>query len=308
MAPSRALAGAALTLLLGLLTVGCPTLDPPLIGFPGPLPTVQEDYTEVDGLTMTAFYPDTTDGAPYPLIILNTGWNQGRVAYFKYGETLAQWGYVCIIRFLSSPDGFTESNFDAQVAQVSQVIDWAAAQNADPDSPLYGRVDADTVGVTGHSLGGHVCIGAILKDPRIDAAISIDAWFDRVTDPFGDVLTTIATPTMFINAWQGRCGGHNLDNPVPIYDLIGTPKLEMAVIDSAHIDFLEVSPGINAAGQVLCGGGTRDKNEVRAIAQRYMVAWFNVYLKGLTEYTDYFAGEKAQQDINTGSVTIRSEL
>jgi hypothetical protein len=201
-----------------------------------------------------------------------------------------------------APEEPEPDQFD-QIQEISAVIDWAIAENDNIASPLHGLIDPETIAVSGHSLGGHVTMWSAIADSRIDTAVIIDAWFDISEGGFGQV----DVPVMFLNSWVGLCGGHGL--PVKhIYDVIDVPRAEIAVVDSAHIDFLERSDGLNALGQVICGGGTRDKNEVRAIAQRYLVAWLNVYLKGLTDFEDIYAGASAQADIDANSVTIRHDL
>lgn len=53
---------------------------------------------------------------------------------------------------------------------VAAGIDWAIAQNADPDSPYFGRVDTDAIAVGGHSCGGLQAID-VAADPRIKTAL-----------------------------------------------------------------------------------------------------------------------------------------
>ncbi|QZH76694.1 MAG: hypothetical protein JY451_11280 [Erythrobacter sp.] len=55
-------------------------------------------------------------------------------------------------------------------ADVIAGIDWALAQDADPASPFYGRIDTDALAVAGHSCGGLQAI-ELAADPRIDTVL-----------------------------------------------------------------------------------------------------------------------------------------
>jgi dienelactone hydrolase len=49
-------------------------------------------------------------------------------------------------------------------------LDWAVTQNADPKSPLFGRLDTRQIAVMGHSCGGLQAM-RISSDPRIKATV-----------------------------------------------------------------------------------------------------------------------------------------
>ena len=55
-------------------------------------------------------------------------------------------------------------------ADVLAGLDWAIAENARPQSPLYGKVDTGKVAVAGHSCGGLQAI-ELAADPRIDTVL-----------------------------------------------------------------------------------------------------------------------------------------
>ena len=66
--------------------------------------------------------------------------------------------------------------------------------------------------------------------------------------------------------------------------------------------------GLTHGAPFLCPRGPADGQDVRDISTRYMIAWFNVHLKGMTEFADYYDGDAADADVAAGSVTIRSML
>ena len=114
----------------------------------------------------------------------NTGWDRGGI--LAYPEQLSStqkhgvvvWGpgggtepgaYEGMIRRLAS-HGFVvialkESPGDA--SQAIKAIDWMDQQNKDSNSPLFGKLDMNTVGCSGHSMGGLESEQAVIKDKRV---------------------------------------------------------------------------------------------------------------------------------------------
>ena len=116
----------------------------------------------------------------------NTGWDgEGILAYPKrltdnpdQKHAVVVWGpgggtkpsaYEGMIRRLAS-HGFVvvalkESPGDA--SQAIKAIDWMDQQNKDSNSPLYNKLDLNTVGCSGHSMGGLESEQAVIKDKRV---------------------------------------------------------------------------------------------------------------------------------------------
>lgn len=56
-------------------------------------------------------------------------------------------------------------------AQLVEAIDWALAENARPESPLFGKIDTDAVAVSGWSCGGLQALEIAASDPRVATAV-----------------------------------------------------------------------------------------------------------------------------------------
>ena len=113
-----------------------------------------------------------------------TGWDGGGILSYpkqlsstqKHGVVV--WGpgggtepgaYEGMIRRLAS-HGFVvialkESPGDA--SQAIKALDWLDKQNKDQNSPLFGKLDMNTVGCSGHSMGGLESEQAVIKDKRV---------------------------------------------------------------------------------------------------------------------------------------------
>jgi pimeloyl-ACP methyl ester carboxylesterase len=122
----------------------------------------------------------------------------------------------------SAPGGPTIADVGNQAGDLSFLIDHFTAENANPASFLFGRIDTDHIGAIGHSLGGATVLlatyHATLRDPRIDATVALsplgcvflDGFFDTSTVPLmieggtADLITQYASnhlmPYGFVNA------------------------------------------------------------------------------------------------------------
>lgn len=105
-----------------------------------------------------------------PIVVVLQGANVDKEQYSILGKRLARLGMIAVI-----PNSFRTFPFGdvlfSDVQVLPRAITAVANEAADPDSPIYGIVDADTVGAVGHSLGGSavlyatagVCIGGLCE-------------------------------------------------------------------------------------------------------------------------------------------------
>jgi hypothetical protein len=102
------------------------------------------------------FYPDDTTGT-HPVITWGNAAG-GRVGmYSGLLSHLASWGFVVV----------ASTSSQCRSGMLVDAVDFLSGLNADPTSPLYGQLDLEIVGASGHSLGGGCAIGAGNDDPRI---------------------------------------------------------------------------------------------------------------------------------------------
>jgi hypothetical protein len=300
-----------LSIFSALTLVSCPSKY--TLGFPGTLPVAYYDTEFGPQMPATIFYPDTNPRQTnLPVVIFDCGWNQPRGTYFGYGTQLAQWGFVCVIRFYPSPGlvGIGDDFVPLQVDQSVLLVDWLFDENLRPESPLFGMVDAETIGTTGHSLGATVAILHAAKDNRVKAMVSLDAGYaDESVDPEELIGPSIAAHLYLISEDGGWCA-QAPGTEIPLFDITDAPTAEAIIVDADHLDFEDTMIGLNYLGQVFCPSspGGQTPQAVRTLATRYMIAWFNVYLKGETDFARYYAGAEAQEDIDAGLVKIRLNL
>lgn len=220
---------------------------------------------------MLCLHPTNVDGKAQTAAMVGA-------ATRHYGHQLAQRGYVCLIPDYPSFGEYKDYDF--------------AQKRPNSDEPLYvsgsmkaiwnniravdlletlGYVDADNIGVIGHSLGGHNALFTAVFDPRLKAVVTscgfttfhdyyagnLKGWTsdrymprirdvyelspDRMPFDFPEVLAALAPRGLFVNA---PLHDSNFDNggvrkciaaATPVYELLGAKEqLQVVYPDCAH--------------------------------------------------------------------------
>jgi hypothetical protein len=102
------------------------------------------------------------DGAKHPLFVFTPGAGTSATQYQDHLDRWASFGIVSYGVARMVGDG----------SEVKAGVDWLIAQNSEPSSPLYQKLDISKVGVGGHS-GGSLSVFAYLPDPRVTTTIHI---------------------------------------------------------------------------------------------------------------------------------------
>jgi dienelactone hydrolase len=168
--------------------------------------------------------PVATHGGPFPVLLFNHAWAGRRTQDTFLTEDLASHGYVVasidhtynssrvvlpgnrVIDNIGGGDPINPSQHSAKeildtwnkelskwVADEIFVLNTLQADNLDPKSFWYGRLDTNHAGALGHSFGGAAAIQVCSVDARIQSALNMDGW------TFGDIHQRAANqPTMFL--------------------------------------------------------------------------------------------------------------
>lgn len=180
---------------------------------------------------------------PYPLIIFAHGFSSlGRVSA-SYASHLASHGYVVVAPdFPSSKIGAlggpTLAAVAEQPADVSFVIDTLLAYNAEADHPLGGAIDPESVGMSGHSLGGLTALVTAFgarRDDRIDAILPIapPACFLPA-----DVAGDARVPMLLITG--GKDGLVNPQNAHFGFEYAAGPRDYVEVAGAEHVRWADI--------------------------------------------------------------------
>ncbi|OWV21839.1 esterase [Fibrobacter sp. UWB2] len=214
-----------------------------------------------------------------------TGWDGGGILSYpkqlsstqKHGVVV--WGpgggtepgaYEGMIRRLAS-HGFVVIALKESPGNASQAIkalDWLDKQNKDQNSPLYGKLDMNTVGCSGHSMGGLESEQAVIKDKRV-----LTAFLNNSGDWNGAGAKNVATDRT-IAILFGEVGMEK-DNAKNDYNNSGV---------KAPACLIEMTGGPrNSEGGYGHGSGSWD-------GMAATVAWMRWHLGGETERKADFVG------------------
>lgn len=176
-------------------------------------------------------YPTPLDGT-YPLVVLAHGFTGHPSRLSELMEAWAEAGYVVAApvfpRTNSEQPGGIETadvtDLKQQPADVSFVIDSMLDLGTDPESPLEGHIDAERIGLAGHSLGGATTVGVVFNtcctDERIDAAALLAVAPPELFALFDGELAPRPVPTLLVVA----DGDFVHSASETVYPLLSSPK------------------------------------------------------------------------------------
>lgn len=246
------------------------TFESTLSGSTGATLTVQAWYPAEDSDAAPITYDSAYQGGaiqgatpacdgPRPVLVFSHGNGGVRWQSPFFTEHLASHGWV-----VAAPDHLGNTLFDMGTVDYNEIIlrrpldvqdtfDWVVAQSDDPNSPLYGCVDAAAgYAVAGHSFGGfttYATAGAPFDHPetgatedrgddRVWAALAMAPW--DVFGILGPGNANITVPVMTLGGtrdattpWSMISGLHD--------QLTVTPRYLGEFPDAGHYSFAPVS-------------------------------------------------------------------
>ena len=114
----------------------------------------------------------------FPIALLMQGALVDKADYSNFASQVASYGFIVVVpnheRTLTAPTGQTITGLFPEQRQVNDVLNWMAAEDANPNSPIAKIVDSDKLGLLGHSFGGSVGLVASQEDIFIPVISSPD--------------------------------------------------------------------------------------------------------------------------------------
>ncbi len=291
-----------------------PTEPPSDPGQPGPYGTAFSDVQFPDPSSgkdqpLRVYYPSANGGAsiddtngPRPVVIFGPGFSAPMNLYFSYGEHLASYGYVVLMR-----NNYVVSH--AELAQTtSAIIDWAQEQASHPASPFYDKLDFDHIGTSGHSMGGKISLLTAYQDDRITASATIDPVdmsplptpaYPSVTP---ELMPDIHIPTLLIGGSNGGACAPQADNYHQYFLYANAPSIEIKINNSGHVTFCDLPDSIIDGAALICPTGGGDYEQIRMLSRRYVAAFYKVHLDGDASYDYYLSGDGMASDVTDGLV------
>ncbi len=255
--------------------------------------------------TVALAEPVASSDGPFPLVAYSHGSGGLRYVAGFFTEALAARGFVVAapehtgntaIDFVAKSRATRKEIAHFRPADVQATITGMLARSADPADPLAGRIDADRIGVAGHSAGGYGALTAVAgfdtvpADPRIDAVVAmapvVPADAKRVDIPTMvisgtlDTATTIAEQTE--RAWKiipGRplyrvdlkdAGHHSFDDVCFYQDLLPSfPDLPELIVEY-----------VDGFAKGACRPKHLEIGEAHRLIDRYAIGFLERYVAG----------------------------
>jgi hypothetical protein len=119
----------------------------------------------------------------YPVIVWANGTMCAPALYHSLLSKIAAGGYIVVTN-----TDMMAANGESQ----RKSIDFILAENENPDSVFYGKVNTGKIGAAGHSQGGRSAVNAASADSRIDCVLSLAG------SNYTSEAKKLSTPTFFI--------------------------------------------------------------------------------------------------------------
>lgn len=229
-----------------------------------------------NGDDLMIFYP-TNMTETYPLITWGNGTWTVPTDYTELLSHIASYGFIVVASY-NSDQGTGELMVNA--------ADYMIAENSNPNSMFYNKVDIENIGAVGHSQGACGAVNATVAASYIDTVIPMSLVSQATLSTLGvscDV-TKITVPTFL------TCGVNESWGMAPPFVMNGyyndmitnnpnQPVAKAALTWSMHNDMKD--------------SGTPDRYK------GYVSAWLMFQLKGDTTAAKAFAGNKPELPTNS---------
>jgi predicted dienelactone hydrolase len=209
---------------------------------------------------------------PYPAVSFGHGFLCPPSLYTQTMQHLASWGYL-VIATKSGLDLFPDH---AQYAEdLRHCLTYLARENERAGSMLFGQVDTNSFGLSGHSMGGGAAMLAAAADSRVRAVASLAAAETRPSAIEAAGCLTI--PVCLV------AGSADAITPLnrhvqPMYDRLAGPRLRPVIRGGSHCGFVDVE-----LPDFACDTALIPRERQLALSRRMLTVFFELYLRGRAE-------------------------
>jgi len=246
-------------------------------------------------------HPDAPD---MPILLFSHGFFSNRFQNYTMAAYLASHGYlvvapdhICNSQVTLTPDAVVIGNplsfFTTLPERTDDLVFLLDSLLDDPPAQFAGRIDANAVGLWGHSFGGLTVTELFKIERRADAMVQLASF------GFPDVPDDIDPPSMYLYGFQDKVMHPYKRWHDQVVERMPTPKYELNFFDTGHFAFsdlceFQMSLAENGNG---CGTETRIGSEetftnpdhalLHAVLNPYTTAFFGAALYGYSELAEY---------------------
>jgi dienelactone hydrolase len=206
-------------------------------------------------------------GAPYPALAFGHGYLVYPSRYQSTLEHLATWGYFVI----ATESGMEIISDDQAYADdLSISLTYLEDQSRAAGSWLFGQVNLQRMGMSGHSMGAGASLLAAAEDGRVKAVANLAA---AETNPSSiDLMAELYIPVSLISGSEDSFTPLETNSQL-FYDAGGSPRHLPVIQGGSHCGFMDQYI-------IGCDTGTLDRASQLRLSRHLLVSFFNLYLKG----------------------------
>ena len=265
--------------------------------------TIEQTETEIvrDSRT-TPVAVRWAEGHPsQPLVVMLPGFQADGTRYTRLLDRIASHGFI--IAMAEPPDPFVGISHLEMTEDVVAVIDWAL----DAARPFHDVLDASSIALMGHSLGGKIATMGAFRDARVTALLGLDpvnagnpitGYSDNLPNIVPSHVGTLEIPigllgeTTDATSDLGPACAPGDQNYQTFYSAAtASPWVaEWTFPGADHLDFFDsdVPCGVACAA---CRSGTADEADVTGAVRTLSVAFLRRHLRGELEMEDWLTGD-----------------
>ncbi|MEV0902799.1 dienelactone hydrolase family protein [Actinoplanes sp. NPDC049802] len=200
----------------------------------------------------TIYYPTTTSAGTFGAVAISPGFTASQSSVAWLGPRLASQGFVVItIDTLSTLD-----QPDSRGTQLLAALDYLTRT-----SSVRTRIDANRLGVMGHSMGGGGSLAAARTRPALQAAVPLTPWHGTKS------WSTVRVPTLIVGAENDTVAPVS-SHSEPFYTSMS------AAPEKAYLELNNASHSAPTSGQSVT-------------AAKYSLSWLKRFIDDDTRYDQF---------------------
>ena len=269
------------------------------------LPPYFLDHLELSVSPAFLDVPPAKVDAPLPVILFSHGWQGFNAQNTGQAVELASRGYVVIALqhtygavVTVFPDGTVAPNnpkalpengedpnyevvarklVDQWAGDMAYTLDQFQKFNEDAESPFFGKLDLERVGVYGHSTGGGAAIEFCGTDPRCKSLLGMDPFMRPVSAEVIENGVTQPSFFMFSQGWADLVDSRNNKLFNQFSPNVSSDLGAISIDGTRHYDFSDL-PLLSPIAPQLGLKGPLNGKRVTEIVNAYLIDFFEMTL------------------------------
>lgn len=214
-----------------------------------------------------------------PAVIFVNGTGVAGSKYQALQKHMASWGFITV----ATEEAHAWNGFSAEMSvRMLEMLNGLEGKYMDKDNVLYGKVDVDNIGITGHSQGGYGVVNAITDQKNKES--------------YKAAVILSSAPYSENNDFMWEADPSMIQAPTLLLSSTGNFDAAVAPMESLQRVYDSIPDGVS---KVLARRNAGDHGEMLYYGDGYVTAWFMYWLQDDAVAGEVFFGENAEIASNT---------